>query len=347
VRAKGAPRLGTIGGMANEECIQHPMRVKCTSRETTKAEGAYETAGIDRRIGKLADRQHGVVGRWQLDQLGIERGPVQRRLARGTLHRLHQGAYAVGHRALTVESRWMAAVLSCGPGAVLSHRSAGQLWRIVPRTAAVPEVTRPGYFRPRSGILCHRSSIPPDEIDEVLGIPVTSVARTQFDLAAVLSKRGLERVMHEVEVRELRDRLSLWDLLARYPRRRGTANLRSLLRARTPVGITQNDFEELFVEFIDAQGLPRPRLNATLPMRGRLPRPDCMWARQRLIVELDGRATHGTKRAFESDRERDRILLAEGWRSMRVTWRQLRDEPAAIAADLRELLRAESGPPTL
>lgn len=241
----------------------------------------------------------------------------------------------------------MAAVLACVPGAMLSHRSAGQLWGIVPRAATVPEVTRPGFFRRRPGILCHRSSLPPDEVGAELGIPVTSVARTQLDLAGVLPKRGLERAMHEVEVRGLRDRLSLWDLLERYPRRRGTANLRVLLESKTPAGITQNDFEELFVEFLDAHELPRPRLNATLSIRGRLLRPDCMWARQRLIVELDGRATHATERAFESDRERDRILLAEGWRSTRVTWRQLRDEPAAIAADLRELLRAESRPPTL
>jgi very-short-patch-repair endonuclease len=176
-----------------------------------------------------------------------------------------------------------------------------------------------------------------------LGIPVTSVARTQFDLAGVLSKRGLERAMHEAEVGKLTDRLSLPDLLARYPRRRGTGNLRALLQSKAPVGVTQTEIEELFVELLDTHGLPRPRLNGTLPIRGRLLRPDCMWPAQRLLVELDGGAVHRTKRAFESDRQRDRILLAEGWRSTRVTWRQLRDEPAAIAADLRQLLR----PPTL
>ncbi|MCW2987643.1 MAG: hypothetical protein JWM24_581 [Solirubrobacterales bacterium] len=148
----------------------------------------------------------------------------------------------------------------------------------------------------------------------MLGIPVTSVGRTQFDLAGMLSKRGLERAMHEAEVRQLRDRLSLWDLLARYPRRRGAANLRALLAAKTPAGITQTELEELFVEFLDEYGLPRP---------------------------------HRTDRAFEGDRQRDRILLVEGWRSMRITWRQLRDERAAIAADLWDLLRVEPRPPTL
>jgi len=153
--------------------------------------------------------------------------------------------------------------------------------------------------------------------------------------------------MHEAEVQGLRDRLSLWDLLERYPRRRGAANLRALLGARTPVGITQTDMEELFVEFLDAYGLPRPRLNATLPIRGRLLKPDCMWPRQRLLLELDGREVHRTDQAFENDRQRDRILLAEGWRSTRVTWRQLHHERAAIAVDLRELLRGGATPPTL
>jgi very-short-patch-repair endonuclease len=183
--------------------------------------------------------------------------------------------------------------------------------------------------------------IPPDERGELLEIPVTSVARTQFDLAGVLPKRGLERAMHEAEVRGLTDRLSLWDLLERYPRRRGAANLRALLGAKTPAGVTQTDLEELFVEFLGAHGLPRPRLNATLTVRGRLLRPDCMWPEQRLIAELDGRDVHRTDRAFEADRQRDRILLVEGWRSTRITWRQLRDERQAIAADLRDLLATE------
>lgn len=219
---------------------------------------------------------------------------------------------------------------------MLSHRSAGQLWGIVPRAGITPEVTRSGYFRQRPGILCHRSSIPPEERGELLGIPVTSVARTQFDLAGMLTKRQLERAMHEAEVRELRDRLSLPDLLERYPRRRGAVNLRAVLRSKLPVGVTRNEFEEAFVALLDVHGLPR--LNGTLAIRGRLLEPDCMWPQQRLLVELDGRDVHRTDRAFESDRQRDRILLAEGWRSTRVTWRQLHDEPAAIAADLRELL---------
>jgi very-short-patch-repair endonuclease len=299
------------------------------------------------RVAAIAGRQHGVVSRRQLLEIGAGASAIESRLRRGSLLRIHQGVYAVGHGALTIEGRWMGAVLALGPGAVLSHRSAGQLWKLVPRTAILPEVTRPTALRPRPGIVGRQARLPADEVQEVRRIPVTSVARTQFDLAGMLPKRKLERAMHEAEVRQLTDRLSLPDLLARYPRRRGAANLRALLAAKTLPGITQTDLEERFVEFLDAHDLPRPRLNATLPIRGRLLRPDCMWPEQKLIAELDGRQVHRTERAFESDRQRDRILLVEGWRSTRVTWRQLHDEPAAIAADLRQLLRDSGDPPTL
>ena len=241
----------------------------------------------------------------------------------------------------------MAAVLVSGPGVVLSHRSAGQLWGVLPRTPALPEVTRPTKPWPRPTVIAHRASLPPDEVAVERRLPVTSAPRTLLDLAAVLTKRQLERALHEAEVGRLTDRLSLPDLLERYPRRRGVVNLRALLAAKALPEVTQNEIEELFVEFLDEHRLPRPRLNATLPIRARLLKPDCMWATERLIVELDGRAVHRTDRAFEGDRQRDRILLAEGWRSMRVTWRQLHDEPAAIAADLRELLRVAAPPPTL
>lgn len=301
--------------------------------------GAVGEVGVDRVIGGLAGRQHGVVCRRQLLAAGLSRHSIDGRIARGALHVVYTGSYLVGHRAVRVEARWMAAVLACGVGAVLSHRSSGQLWGLLPRSPHLPEVTRPSSNRTQDGILVHRSALPPDEVTEVDGIPVTSPFRTVFDLAATLPRqRELERAINEAEVRQLRDRVSLPMLLERYPRRRGAKWVRELLAVREPGGITRNDFEEDFVAFLDAHDLPRPRLNATLALRGRFFEPDCIWDEQRLIVELDGRDVHGTHEAFESDRQRDRILLAEGWRWARVTWRQLRDEPEAIAADLRAAL---------
>jgi hypothetical protein len=232
----------------------------------------------------------------------------------------------------------MAAVLACGAGAVLSQRSAGQLWRLVPPAAIHPEVSRPGSFRPRTGIVCHRAQLPADELDLVGGIPVTSVHRTLFDLAAVLSRRQLERALNEAEVRRLTDRLSIPHLIDRHPRARGAATLRQLLAEKDPGGVSIKELEERFVAFLDARGLPRPALNAPLALRGRFFHIDCLWRERRLAVELDGRAVHGTAAAFEADRERDRILQAEGWRTARITWRQLHEDPDAVAADLHRLL---------
>jgi len=127
-------------------------------------------------------------------------------------------------------------------------------------------------------------------------------------------------------------------LLERYPGRRGARNLRSLLESPEPVGFTRNDFEEAFVAFVDEYGLRRPRMNGTLAMRGRFFEIDALWEDERVAVELDSRSVHGTDKNFESDKQRDRILLAEGWRTVRVAWRQLKDEPDELAADLRKAL---------
>jgi very-short-patch-repair endonuclease len=171
-------------------------------------------------------------------------------------------------------------------------------------------------------------------------MPVTTVPRTILDLATVASRRQVERALNEVEVQGLTDRLSIPDLLARYPRRRGSAVLRELLaEAAETHGVTKRELEERFVSLIDSHGLPRPRFNADVAVGSRFICADCLWRNERLIVELDGRAVHGTRQAFESDRERDRLLLVDGWRVMRITWRQLHGDEARIAADLRAALR--------
>lgn len=314
--------------MYDETAIPHAMHGKGRFHPT------------DRLIAELAERQHGVVGRWQLIELGVRRGAIEGRLARGQLHRMHQGVYSVGHRIVSREGRWMAAVLSGGPAAVLSHRSAGQLWQIVPLSEIWPELTRPTAFRPRAGIRGHHSPLPLDEVTTIAGIAVTSVSRTLLDLAVVLTKRQLEQALNETEVLRLTDKLSLSDLLERYPRRRGSAVLRALLRDRTTGrGVTRSELERRFLAVLARTDLSRPRLNAHVSAQGRFFEVDCLWAEQRLIVELDGRESHGTDLAFEKDRERDRLLLVEGWRVTRVTWRQLRDDAPAVIADLRDLLR--------
>jgi very-short-patch-repair endonuclease len=207
-------------------------------------------------------------------------------------------------------------------------------------SAATPEVTRPRPFRRQAGITAHHSCLPDDELEIVDGIPVTSVSRTLLDLAGIVTRPQLEQALNEAEVLRLTDKLSVPALLERYPRRRGSAVLRALFRDRTAVrGITRRELERRFQALLDGTDLPRPRRNANVSVGGRFFEADCLWAEQWLIVELDGRESHGTDLAFEKDRERDRMLLVEGWRVTRVTWRQLRDDAPAVLADLRRLLR--------
>jgi hypothetical protein len=279
------------------------------------------------------------VGRWQLREIGLTDQMIKTRVAHRGLSRLHRGVYAVGHTATTVESRWMAAVLAYGPEAVLSHRSAGQLWGLHPRRELFPEVTAPGSKKTKPGIVGHRGKLMADEVGRFRGIPVTSVARTMFDLAGMLKEREVERAWNEMEVREYRTRLSVPDLIERYPGRPGTVLLARLASRKTPpVGITRNELEEAFLALIDRFGLPRPRMNAHLAVRDRFYEVDCLWEKQRVAVELDGAAAHGTKRAFHKDRERDRILTAERYTTARITWHQIQESPDEVASDLHLIL---------
>jgi hypothetical protein len=229
----------------------------------------------------------------------------------------------------------MAAVLAGGPGAALRRRSAGALWDIRP-APGLPEVATPRRLQ-RSRIEFHCCRVPEDEMTIKDGIPVTTVSRTLFDLAAVLSPGQLARAVNEAEIRRLWDRLSLQDLLDRHPRRPGAAKVRALIADPGGAG-TRNDFEDAFLAFLDRFGLSRPATNVPVHLGDRTVEVDFAWVVERLIVELDGRETHGTRAAFESDRARDRALTARGWRVIRITWRQLHDDPHSIARDLRSFL---------
>jgi very-short-patch-repair endonuclease len=241
---------------------------------------------------------------------------------------------------ISIRGRWLAAVLSYGSGAVLSHRSAGELWGIVNRSERSIEVTCSGRWRARRGVIVHRASIYGDEVSVVDGISVTGLSRTLFDLAAGLPRDRLEGAMNEAEVLGLTDRVSVHALLARYPRRRGTVALHAVLAdAKRARGVTRRELERLFAVALAKTDLPRPLRNADVAAAGRFFEVDCLWRAQRLVVELDGGFVHGTWRASERDRERDRLLIVDGWRVVRVTWRQLRDDAPAVMADLRRLLR--------
>jgi very-short-patch-repair endonuclease len=296
------------------------------------------TRALDRLIASLAERQHGVVEHGQLIALGATPREIDHRLRRGSLHALHRGVYAVGHPVVSQRGRWIAAVLAAGPEALLSHRAAAALWGI--RQSRALEVTAGRRVR-RPGIVVHRRAIAADERAVVDGIPVTSAARTLLDLAAILPRGPLERAIHEAEVRRLGGPLSLDDLLARHPGRRGTRALREILATRSlGLNVPRNDFEQLFVTALERAGLPRPEVNARLEVAGRAFEVDALWREHRVVVELDGRETHDTTDRFHTDRERDRILAAAGWRTARVTHRHLTTDERGVTADVAAILGA-------
>lgn len=296
--------------------------------------------GGDGAIAALAGRQHGVVSRRQLLELGLGRRAIGHRIERGRLHAVHRGVYAVGHRVVSPRGAWMAAVLAVGDDAVLSHRSAAALWGIRPFTGTRVDVSADRRLRSRAGLRLHAVQLAPDEVTTRDGIHVTTPSRTLLDLAAVVPVHHLERAMNEAERRHLADPLSLDALLHRHPTRAGRAALRRALGRAHPGGLTltRSDLEARFLAFLDARAIPRPATNVPLTVGGVTIEADCLWRGERLVVELDGYATHATRAAFEGDRARDRRLQAAGWRVVRITWRQLHDEPREVAAQLRALL---------
>jgi len=235
----------------------------------------------------------------------------------------------------------MAALLSIGPDAVLSHRSAAALWAIRATARERIDVTVPRALPPRTGIELHRATLPPDEITTHHDIPVTTLPRTLLDVAAVIPPHQLERAANEADVQRLADPLTLDDLLERHPRRKGAGAIRALIEEHT-IGqaITRSDLESAFLAFLDEAALPRPETNVRLELSAtRAVEVDCLWQNHNLIAELDGRTFHATTRAFEHDRAKDRALVIHGWRVIRITWRQLQNERTQLVADLRCLLR--------
>jgi very-short-patch-repair endonuclease len=301
--------------------------------------GRFEV--LDGAIAELARRQYGVVSRRQLLRTGEREKGIEHRLAVGRLHLLHHGVYAVGHRIVPREGRWLAAVMAVGPTAVLSHWSAAALWMIRPNQRSLIDVTAPHKSRSWDGIKRHHKALPSDEVAVKDGIPVTSVPRTIFDLAATEDVDTIAAMLRESEHRNLWDELSLPDLVDRYPGRRGVEKVRLALQRVTeePSGRKRSRLEEHFAPFLRRHRLPMPRFNDWIILGAKRCQVDCHWPGTSQIIELDGWEGHGTRSAFQDDRERDRRLRVAGYSVTRLTWNQLRDEPEAIASDLRVLLR--------
>jgi hypothetical protein len=293
----------------------------------------------DARLVRLAERQHGVVSGAQLVALGYSRHMVQTLLRRQRLHRLYPGVYAVGHTRLSVRGRWMAAVLACREGAVLSHRAGAALHGLRQIPSGAIDVTAPSR-RQLPGIRCHGTRAPLDPADITIAdeIPVTSIPRLLLDLAETFSEQQLLSTLEAAERQDKLDLLACEALLARSPGRHGTRPLQRVLAGLREQPWTQSELECAFLALTRQAGLPEPALNVLV--EGVLV--DAVFPEQRLVVEIDGWSWHRTRRRFEDDRRRDIKLQIAGYRVARFTYQRIMHEPQAVAREL-ELLLSQPG----
>jgi very-short-patch-repair endonuclease len=285
------------------------------------------------RAWALAAKQHGVVARRQLLALGLSAQSIQHRLARGRLHRIDRGIYAVGRPALDREGRWMAAVLACGSGAVLSHRSAGALWGIGPLPPVV-EVTIPiASPRRRDSIRVHRRpNLLAAHVTVRRAIPVTKPVRTAIDLAVRLDLARLERMINEVDRAGLFSPEELLAALDDYPGVRGVGPLRSILGARA-FRLTDSELERRFLRIVERARLPYPLTQQNVAGF----RVDFFWPDLGLVVETDGLTYHRTPSQQARDRVRDQTHLAAGLTPLRFTHAQVRYESGYVSETLATL----------
>lgn len=272
----------------------------------------------DIEIARIAEGQHGAISSAQLEAIGLSRSAIARRSQAGRLHRLHRGVYAVGHIAPSNERRWMAAVLALGQGVALSHRSAAELWQLLPPRQGPVDISSPGRGGrgQRRGIRIHRpQSLESREIVRRRGIPVTSPARTLQDLKRAVPAYEQRRAIRQADF----------------------IGLSTGPDVRTDR--TRSELERRFLWLCRRHHLPRPAVNTRV---GEMTVDFC-WAEQRLIVETDGYASHRGREAFEGDRARDLRLWAMGYEVLRLSARQVFDEPEQALAVLRAALIPGAG----
>ena len=244
----------------------------------------------------------------------------------------------------------MAAVLDCGEGAVLSHRSTAVLWGLREGGGALVDVSagrRTG--RTRAGIRIHwRPSLAPVDLTACRGIPCTSVARTLLDLAALLRAPELENACDRAEQLRLYDGRALGELLTRVRGERGTKRLRETLEQLNPSSqLTRSEIERLMLSLCRTYSLTQPVVNGWIQLDGVGFSPDFLWPAAKLIVETDGAETHRTRRAFEADRRRDQLLAQAGYTTLRFTWRQITGEPERVARTIEAVLKRSVTPTSL
>lgn len=308
----------------------------------TGGEDGAAARSADARLAAIAVRQHGLVSLSQVRGAGLGEGAIAHRVRMGRLHRVRRGVYAVGHQAVSRHGQMLAAVLACGTGAVASHRTAAELHGLYERTPAVFDVISTSQAGRRlDGIRRHRAvDLPACDLTIRDGVPSTNVPRTLVDLAGMLGERSLRSVVEAAAVSRTLDVPEVDRILGR-GRRRGAPVLRKLLQAwreTSPTPRLRSRLEARLAAASAEAGLPRPECNVILRLGSERFEIDLLWREQRLAIETDGEETHGTAVAFQRDRRRDQVLVAAGYRTARVTWLQMKLEPAQVLDRIRRML---------
>jgi very-short-patch-repair endonuclease len=298
------------------------------------------------RFWSLTRAQHGVVTRGQLLTLGLGPDSIKHRISKGRLHPIFRGVYAVGRPEVDQSGRWMAAVLSCGPGALLSHRSAAALWGLakVASKDVIHVTVAKGEFRRRPGVRAHRrADLGPEHRRQVQGIPVTDVVSTLVDLASCVPEWQVEQAINGADRLDLVDPETLRTDVRALPPRPGMACMRRLLGCDA---LTDTGLERKCLALARAAGLPAPETQAHVNGY----RVDFYWPDLGLVVEADGWAYHRTAAQQATDYRRDQAHVAAGLTALRFAERQIRHEPREVTRRLRtvakRLAAPAPGPPT-
>jgi very-short-patch-repair endonuclease len=286
-------------------------------------------------LAEAAERQAGIVSGRQLVALGFGRGAIAYRRKTGRLHPHHPGVFSVGYPRRDWRARMFAALLYAGDDAVLSHGTGLAVWEIRPLTDEVQLTVAGRQVRPRPGLHVSRvSALKVRDVRMHRGLPVTAPARCLLDHAADADDDEIERALAEARMRRLVSDADLQGALERAPTRPGARRLARVMRSVSGRVITRSKAERLVLRLIADAELPMPEVNAKLLGF----EVDFLWRARNLVLEFDGFEFHRHRHQFEADRHRVQVLTAAGYRVIQVTWRQLCEEPLALAVRIGQAL---------
>lgn len=301
---------------------------------------------VTRQLAEIAARDHKVVSLEDCRSCGLSDSGVRKRVAAGELHRKHSGVFAFGRPDLDRKGVLMAAVKASGPGARVSHASGACLRKMRWSNSSYTDITVPAG-RPllrRKGIRCHRAELQPQDLDEVDGIPTTSVARTLLDLATQIGLRGLESAANEAEVLEIFDMREMEDLLVRSKGHRGIRKLRHVLEHGDLSGRnqTKSGLERMFAMVCAQHGVPQPAINRWILLGDEYLQVDFLWRKEKVVIEVDSNRYHHTGWKLARDQRRDELFASHGYLADRVPEDLLKEHPSDAAAKALALLAART-----